>query len=484
MPLTRRQFAAGAATVAVSEPRRPNIVFILSDDHRWDMLACAGHPWLRTPHLDALAAGGARFRNAFVTTSLCSPSRATILTGLYAHAHGVVDNFQKLPPNLPTFPKILHETGYRTAFIGKWHMGDPNLERKEPDDSDMPQPGFDHWISFRGQGEYRNPLLNFNGERRRVTGYITDLLTAEALRWLGAQKDQPFCLYLSHKAVHADFEPAERHRAMYSSETAPRPATAEVEAGKPEWLLRKRKVSRHGLANLYAGQYTLDTLYRDYARTLMAVDDSVGAILEQLRSQGVLDNTLVVHMGDNGFLFGEQGLVDKRVMYEPSIRVPLLAHWPAAVRAGTVVDEMAANIDIAPTLATAAGVRAPASMHGRSLLPLLRGQATNWREELLYEYFWDYEAAHTPSILGLRTPQYSFIEYQGIWDVNELYDLRRDPEQATNLLAGTRISTQAGGWFNRIQDPRLRETVRQLRSRMVRILNETGAPELTRGPVR
>ncbi len=480
--VSRRGFLGGAAGMPAAQGRRPNIVFILCDDHRWDMMGCAGHPWLKTPHLDALAAGGARFRNAFVTTSLCSPSRASILTGLYAHAHGVVDNFQKLPEHLPTFPQLLRDSGYRTAFIGKWHMGDPDLERKEADNSDVPQPGFDHWISFRGQGAYRDPLLNINGERRRVKGYMTDLLTEESLRWLQGQRE-PFCLYLSQKAVHAGFEPAERHRGLYTDGKAPRPATADLTEGKPEWLIRKRNMSRHGLRNLYAGQYTLDTLYRDYAQTLMAVDESVGAVMEQLRRQGALENTLVVYMGDNGFLFGEQGLVDKRVMYDPSIRVPLLVHWPAGVRAGTVVDGMAANIDIAPTLLAAAGVKAPA-MHGRSLVGLLRGASEGWRNEMLYEYFWDYEAMHTPTVLGLRTADYSFMEYQGIWDVNELYDMRRDAEQKTNLLAGTRVATQAGGWFQRIGDAELRETVRGLRRRMASILTETGAPALARGPVR
>ena len=186
---------------------RPNIVFILSDDHRWDLMGCAGHPWIKTPNLDRLAAGGARFRNAFVTTSLCSPSRASILTGQYMHAHGVVDNFHAPRPDAATFPKLLQRAGYRTAFIGKWHMGDSQLTGAgQEDNSDMPQPGFDHWIAFRGQGTYWNPLLNFNGERRKLDGYITDILTGEALSFLAKPGGQPFCLYLSHKAVHAGFD--------------------------------------------------------------------------------------------------------------------------------------------------------------------------------------------------------------------------------------------------------------------------------------
>ena len=227
-----------------------------------------GHPWLRTPHLDRLAAGGALFRNAFVTTSLCSPSRASILTGLYAHAHGVMDNFTALPPEVMAFPRRLKAAGYTTAFIGKWHMGDSRLAGRgeDKDEADMPQPGFDHWISFKGQGAYRNPELNVNGRREKVSGYMTDLLTERCVDFLEREHSRPFLLYLSHKAVHADFEPAARHAGLFSSDPVPvpptAPATAEDVTGKPEWLLRKRRHSRHGLDALYEGRYTLETLYR------------------------------------------------------------------------------------------------------------------------------------------------------------------------------------------------------------------------------
>lgn len=485
---TRRDWLcalAGAAALpsAAQQSRRPNVVVILTDDQRWDAMGCAGHPWLKTPHLDRLAARGVRFPNAFVTTSLCSPSRASILTGQYMHAHGVQDNFTPLPASLPTFPALLQQQGYRTAFLGKWHMGDSQLIGGGGD-SDNPQPGFHHWISFKGQGVYTDPTLNYNGQRRKVEGYITDILTQEAVEYIGQQQpDQPFLLYLSHKAVHAGFEPAPRHRDLYTSDPVPVPETAGMREGKPRWLLRKRDESRHGLANLYGGQYTLESLYRDYMRTVAAVDESVGAVEAALRRGGFLDNTLVIFLGDNGFLLGEQGLVDKRVMHEPSIRIPMLAAWPGRIPAGSVREELVLNMDVAATVVAASGMQASSSMHGRSLLELFEPPQAPWRKEFVYEYFWDWEAPHTAGVLGLRTETHSYMEYQGIWDDNELYDLVRDPYQRRNLLAGTQVRTEAGGWLRRVADPDVARLVRHLRAKMVEILNTTGGRHLTRGPL-
>lgn len=481
MPMNRRQFLAGAPALAL-QTRRPNIVFILSDDHRWDMMGCAGHPWLRTPGIDRLAAGGARFANAFVTTSLCSPSRASILTGQYMHTHGVVNNFARLRPGAVTFPQLMQQAGYRTGFIGKWHMGDPALIGGGPDDSDMPQPGFDRWIAFRGQGEYLDPELNFGGSRRKIKGYITDILTEEAIRFIRQSGDQPFVLYLSHKAVHFDFVVAERHRGLYANDPVPIPATApdtpENVEGKPRWVVRKRRESRHGLAHLYAGQYTLESVYREYCRALMALDESVAQVYDELGALGRLNDTLIAYMGDNGFLFGEQGLVDKRAMYEPSLRVPLLMHYPGVFRPGTVVQDMALNLDIGPTFLAAAGLPIPRSMHGQPLLP----GAAPPRAEFLYEYLWDYEAMHTPTMFGLRTPEFSFTEYQGIWDRNELYDLRRDPLQRNNLLASAEVSTEPGGWLRQVRPPEVRQTAADLHRRMVAILRATGGENWFSGP--
>lgn len=478
MALTRREVLFSAAGLA--QARRPNIVFILSDDHRWDALSCTGHPWIRTPHLDRLAARGAHFQNAFVTTSLCSPSRASILSGQYVHAHGVADNFSRLPEALPTFPKLLRQAGYRTGFIGKWHMGDAALAGGE-DFSDQPQGGFDHWIGCKGQGEYVNPELNFNGRRRKVSGYFTDILTDEATRFIDSSRDQPFLLYLSHKAVHAEFQAAGRHSSLYAGQRQEIPASATIRDGKPDWLLRKRDRSRHGLANLYAGSLSLDELARRYARTLAGLDESVGGVVDALGRRGLSENTLVIYMGDNGYLLGEQGLVDKRVMYDPSIRVPLIAAWPGRISTGKP-SGFALNIDIAPTLLEAAGLRAPGTMHGRSLWPQLRGEAPEWRDGFVYEYFWDWEAMHTPGILGYRSRDFSYMEYQGVWDRNELYDMRADPDQLRNLIPDSVVETQAGGWLQRIADPARRDQVRDLRHRMVSVLEATGGAHLTRGP--
>jgi N-acetylglucosamine-6-sulfatase len=205
-------------------------------------------------------------------------------------------------------------------------------------------------------------------------------------------------------------------------------------------------------------------------------------VFDALERRGVLENTLVLYMGDNGFLLGEHGLFDKRVMHEPSIRVPLVAHCPSMIRPGQVIDAMALNIDICPTLLDAAGVRTEAWLHGHSLLPLLRGETSGWRKEFLYEYLWDYEALHTPTVLGLRTEDHALMEYQGIWDINELYDLKSDPEQKNNLLAGTGITTQAGGWLARVSSRELRSTAADLHRRMVGILKETQGQAWLSGP--
>ncbi|MCX7603785.1 MAG: sulfatase-like hydrolase/transferase, partial [Bryobacteraceae bacterium] len=330
---TRREILAGAPAVlraAAQAARRRSVVFILSDDHRWDAMGfMKAQPWLRTPQMDRLASEGVHFRNAFVTTALCSPSRATILTGVYAHRHRIVDNNTPIPRGTVFFPSYLQKAGYRTAFIGKWHMGN---------EGDDPQPGFDHWISFRGQGTY-NPSangLNINGKRVKQKGYITDELTDYALQWLDSlPKNQPYFLYLSHKAVHAEFEPAPRHKGMYKDAPFVYPktmaASGEYARGRPMWVQNQRN-SWHGVEYPYHSGLDIGDYYRRYAETLMGVDDSLGRVLDALKARGELDSTLVIYMGDNGFAFGEHGLIDKRTAYEESMRVPLLARCPELFR--------------------------------------------------------------------------------------------------------------------------------------------------------
>jgi N-acetylglucosamine-6-sulfatase len=432
--MTRRTFSLGfAGAAALQAQRRPrNIVFILTDDHRYDALGfLRGQAFLQTPHLDTLARNGVHARNAFVTTALCSPSRASILTGQYAHRHRVVDNNNPVPAGTVFFPQLLQKAGYDTAFVGKWHMGG---------ESDNPQPGFSHWVSFRGQGHYLPHAdgLNVDGRKVPQKGYITDELTDYGLRWLEGRKERPFFLYLSHKAVHSEFIPADRHKGRLQNETFVPPksmAPPAPEQHRPMWVQNQRN-SWHGVDYPYHSDLNIAEYYKRYAETLMGVDDSVGRVVDFLRDRKLLDSTLVVYMGDNGFAFGEHGLIDKRTAYEESMRVPMLLHCPELLRGGSVMNEVVANIDVAPTLLEAAGLTAPANMDGRSFLAPARGQRTAWRDGLLYEYFWERNFPHTPTIHALRGARYKYIRYHGIWDVDELYDLETDPLEMQNLILG------------------------------------------------
>jgi N-acetylglucosamine-6-sulfatase len=443
--------------------RRPlNIVFVLTDDHRYDALGFL-HPFLETPHLDALAREGVHFRNAFVTTSLCSPSRASILTGLYAHRHHVVDNNHPVPPGTVFFPHYLQAAGYDTAFVGKWHMGH---------EGDDPQPGFDRWVSFRGQGTYlpsRNGL-NVDGKKVPQKGYITDELTDYALQWLEGRTDErPFFLYLSHKAVHADFVPAERHQGLYRDQEITPPVTMAPPAPAmhwPAWTQNQRN-SWHGVDFPYHSRLDVWEYYRRYLETLRGVDDSVGRVVDLLQRRGWLDDSVVLYMGDNGFAFGEHGLIDKRQAYEESMRVPMLMRAPGAA-GGTVVEKVVANIDVAPTLLEAAGLRPPGDLDGRSMLPLLQDHGAPWRSELLYEYFWERNFPQTPTVHALRGDRYKYIRYHGIWDADELYDLRDDPQETRNLIAS----------------PEHLEIVAEMNRRLFEILDETGGMSIPLSPDR
>jgi N-acetylglucosamine-6-sulfatase len=424
--------APDAPAQAQAAPR--NVVFILSDDHRHDFMSFmkGAPPFLRTPNMDRMAREGAHVQNAFVTTALCSPSRASILTGQYAHRHGIVDNSSPIPKGTTFFPQHLQRAGYRTAYFGKWHMGEVD---------DLPQPGFDHWVSFRGQGVYENPLLNINGERRKFDGYTTDILTDQAIEWLeqhrSRERDRPFFLYLSHKAVHAEFIPAPRHRGRYAAAAIPYPETmANTEAnyrGKPRWV-REQRYSWHGVEHLYHGAMNFDSFFRNYCETLLALDDSVGRVLDHLTAAGLSSSTLVVYMSDNGFVLGEHGLIDKRHAYEESMRVPMLAWAPGTIKPGSKVAQVVRNIDVAPTMLELAGAKAPGDMDGRSVLRAILGEPVSWEGELLYEYYWEYAFPHTPTTFALRGDRYKFIYYPGVWDVQELYDLEADPGERTNLI--------------------------------------------------
>lgn len=413
-----------------------NIIFILTDDHRYDFMGFTGKvPWLKTPNMDRMAKEGAWMKNAFVTTSLSSPSRASILTGQYSHVHTVIDNAANAPGNLIFFPQYLQKAGYQTAFLGKWHMGGEN---------DDPRPGFNHWESFRGQGIYFNPDLNINGTHIKYTDstYITDLLTEHAIGWLEKRdRSKPFFLYLSHKAVHSQFMPAPRHRGKYSGKKIPLPSTFDqTKTGEwrslkwPEWVAEQR-VSWHGVDfSFHTSNITMQEYVQAYCETLLGVDESIGNVLDYLDKEGLASSTLVFYMGDNGFSWGEHGLIDKRHAYEESMKVPMLVRCPEILKGGQIITRMVQNIDIAPTCLEWAGLKKPDYMPGASFIKLLKGDESDWRTQVFYEYFWEYDYPMTPTMFCVRGDKYKYIRYYGIWDTNEFYDLENDPDEMYNLI--------------------------------------------------
>ena len=482
------KWALPTETPQEAAPNTPkNIIFILADDHRYDAIGFTGKfAGLKTPALDRMAREGAHLQNAFVATSLCSPSRATILTGLYPHKHTIVDNQAPMPDGLMFFPQYLQKAGYKTAFLGKWHMGD---------EDDKPQPGFNHWVSFRGQGVYYNPTLNINGKRVAFgdSTYITDLLTDQAIQWMEKQdKKKPFFLYLSHKAVHAEFQPARRHQGVFRNTPIQYPASmyltktdtskifgqvpSQSTEGKemkvnlkdmPDWL-KAQRYSWHGVDYMYHGAIEFNDFYRRYLETLLGVDESVGRVQKWLEDNGLAENTMVVYMGDNGFSFGEHGLIDKRHMYEESMRVPLLAMCPSLIKGGTQVPQVIQNVDIAPTLLAYAGVPKPKQMQGESFIPLLKGEkVASWRDRAFYEYYWEQAFPQTPTMFGVRTDRYKYIFNYGVWDANELYDLKEDPNEVNNL----------------IRSPEHQAIAKQLRDEMWTWLEKTGGMNIPLKPI-
>ena len=463
---------AEAPRTPTQQANRPNIIFVLIDDQRYDFLSSLGHPWIKTPHIDELAENSLYFDHAYVTTSLCSPSRASILTGQYAHTHQVIDNDTSIPAGTPTFPQELQDGGYRTAFVGKWHMGGAN---------DMPRPGFDYWASFKGQGAYADPEMNINGERVQQTGYTPDILTDLSVAYVEGEQDvdEPYFLYLSHKSIHEPFTPAPRHEGEYADLEVPRPDAEEDFTGKPQWL-KKQRQSWHGADRDFSfGHASLvdyQAFFRLYSECMLAVDDSVGRITETLRRLGQLDDTVIIYYSDNGYMIGEHGLIDKRVMYEESIRVPAFVHWPAKIQQHAVSSEFVLNIDIGPTILDLAGLSAPSTMHGRSFLPFITGDSVNWREDFIYEYFIDPQAVQTPTIFGLRNKGFSYMTYHGVWDAYELYDMEQDPKQHRNLLGGVVYGQGYGGLlrYAEQQAPDVYPTARQMDERLTELLAEHG----------
>lgn len=435
-----------AQRVPEPAPRRSNVIFVLVDDLRFDGVGFL-QPGLKTPNIDRLARGGSYFPNTLVTSALCSPSRATMLTGQTARNHGIVDNNDSSEAGLVFFPSYLQQAGYQTAFIGKWHMGQ---------NSDAPRPGFNKWVSFKGQGAYypttglpaaavaagRVNMLNVDGREVPQQGYITDELTDYAMHWLEQERDpdQPFFLYLSHKAVHSDPLPAARHARQYDGFDFQIPASAantpENYAGKPLWVYNQRN-TWHGIDFFYNSDMKMAEYLKYYYSTLSAVDDSVGRLLEWLKKNRLEKDTLIVFTSDNGFLIGEHGLIDKRNAYQPSVRVPMVMYQPGTVPAGVTNPGRIRNLDFAPTFLEVAGVPSPSQFEGRSAWPLVNGSlpTADWKpQDFVYEYYWEWTFPMTPGTFAIQRGDLKYIQYYGVYDTDELYDLSKDPDEMRNVI--------------------------------------------------
>lgn len=403
---------------------RPNFLFILTDDQRWDALGVVQKeqgeqgrfPWLKTPNLDKLAADGVRFRNAFVVNSLCSPSRASFLTGMYGHQNGIRNNSTPFPANSVTFATLLRSAGYTTGWIGKWHMDRQSGQR----------PGFDYSASFVGQGRYRNCPFEVNGKLTETTGWVDDVSKDYAVQFLRQNKGKPFALGIGFKTSHGPFGPPPRRARDYEGEKARLVPNLKVKAP-----YQKDSGPENKVAEWFDAEDSPKLL--DYMRCITAMDDNVGQILAELDSLGLTDNTVVVFAGDNGYYFREHGLGDKRTAYEESIRIPLLLKYPRLGLKGKLVDQLVLNIDLAPTFLDFAGAPVPRQMQGQSWRPLLKDQAEKWRKSFYYEYFFEAGFA-SPAVQAIRTDSAKLARYPGHAEWTELFDLRSDPYEMKNLI--------------------------------------------------
>jgi len=438
--------------------QRPNIIFIMTDDHTFDQMSCAGDGLIDTPGMDRLAKEGVRFANAFATNSLCAPSRASILTGCYSAVNGIMgnsegkDRVEVLDPSLPTFPLLLQNAGYQTGIVGKWHL--PHAPR-----------GFEYSCILPGQGVYFDPEFIENGSRIQTEGYVTDLITDRALEYLeGVDRSKPFCLVYQQKGPHRPFTPAPRHEDLYQDIEFPYPETfnddyaTRMVAGKAKDM--RFDVSVAGdyddlppdLSALEKKQWVYQRFVKDHYRAVASIDEGISRVLEYLDDQDLTRQTLVIYTTDNGFFLGEHGWYDKRFMYEPALRIPLLIRYPDRIDPSPVEDRMVMNVDIAPTILDYAGISIPDVMQGESLVPLLEQAEVEWRDSIYYSYYenswalrdasrdeltdpsFNYFTAHRIGPhRGIRTDRYKLIEYYSKSDYWELFDLANDPHEVNNL---------------------------------------------------
>jgi arylsulfatase A-like enzyme len=445
------------ACCRVGDAASPNIIFIFSDDHAQHAISAYGSKVNQTPNIDRLAKGGARFLNSFVTNSICTPSRATLLTGQYSHLNGV-PVFNRFDESRDTVAKQMQAGGYHTGMIGKWHLGSDPI-------------GFDRWIVLPGQGSYLNPVFLVSGHKLSIEGHCTDITTDLGIEFIKTRPaGKPFFLMLHQKAPHRNWEPDTKNRARFKDQVIPEPGTLfDDYATRPTALPSNeqtvaRDLTRRDLKleppadlkgpalnqwyNVKPMELTVDgkkltgselvkwkyqRYMQDYLACVQGVDDGVGKMLDYLDQSGLANDTIVIYSADNGWYLGDLGMYDKRFMYEPGLNVPLLARGPGIVQ-GNVVSQFVANIDLAPTFLGLAGLPIPSSMQGRSLVPLLRGESpSDWRTSVYYRYYHDPGHHNTDAHYGVRTSTHKLIHY---WkkDAYEMFDLIQDPTEQNNLL--------------------------------------------------
>ncbi len=472
---------AAMAGPAAARDDRPNIVFIFSDDHGAQAISTYGSKLVQTPAIDRLAAEGMRFDDCFCGNSICAPSRATILTGLHSHRSGHTSNDRIFDNRAATFPELLHDAGYQTALIGKWHL------EAEPE-------GFDFWDVLIKQGVYYNPDMIRNGQFHRTHGYATDLITDESIEWLEHRDpDRPFLLLSQHKAPHRSWEPPLRNLDLFADSTIPEPPTlfddwshrssahtyAHMSIARDLWpgdlhleeipdmftpgqraawdsayTPRNRAFRAAHLEGDALTRWKYQRYAKDYLRCVAALDEDIGRLLAYLDATGLARNTIVIYSSDQGWFLGEHGMFDKRWMYEESFRMPLIVRWPGVVRPGAVNTDLVQNIDFAPTLLEAAGVPVPPAMQGVSLVPLLEGRhPAEWRTSLYYQFYEDGGAHRVPRHCGVRTPRWSYLDFYRIHET-ELFDVDADPHELVSLAndpAHAALRDSLAGVMRRLQ---------------------------------
>lgn len=453
---------AAALTATSLSAEKPNILFIFSDDHAQHAISAYGSKVNTTPNLDRIASEGARFTNSFVTNSICTPSRATLLTGQYSHLNGV-PVFNRFDPERDTVAKHMQAGGYHTGMIGKWHLGsDPQ--------------GFDRWIVLPGQGAYWNPTFLTATQKMTIEGHCTDITGDLGVEFLKTRpKDKPFFLMLHQKAPHRAWEPDERNKALFKDKVIPEPDTLfDDYATRPTALPENRQTIAkdlnrrdlkvappEGLEGKELIKWKYQRYMRDYLACVQGVDDNVGKVLDYLDASGLDKNTIVIYSSDNGWFLGDLGLYDKRFMYEPGLNVPLLAKGPG-IKKGITPDQFVSNLDLAPTFLDLAGLPIPSSMQGRSLVPLLKGETPeDWRETFYYRYYHSPGHHNTVAHYGVRTKTHKLIYF---WDRDayELFDLVKDPNEQHNLLFSPSDSGK----------PEVEKLFRDLKSEIVRLQKE------------